>query len=101
MDATDRPLGAGSYARSTVSDDRSSYQPSLASNAERPRSREKGEHVTEDKDAIELSSSSSSSKRKSGKGEDNIQDGKDGMPNGGFWAWMQVLGSFFLMFNSW
>lgn len=23
------------------------------------------------------------------------------IPNGGFWAWMQVLGSFFLFFNSW
>lgn len=99
MDATDRPLGAGSYAHSTVSDDRSSYPPSLASNAERPHSREKGEHVIEDKDAIELSSSSS--KRKSGKGGNKDKDGKDGMPNGGFWAWMQVLGSFFLMFNSW
>jgi hypothetical protein len=23
------------------------------------------------------------------------------IPNGGFWAWMQVLGAFFLFFNSW
>lgn len=23
------------------------------------------------------------------------------VPNGGLWAWLQVLGSFFLFFNSW
>jgi hypothetical protein len=23
------------------------------------------------------------------------------IPNGGFWAWLQVLGGFFLLFNSW
>jgi hypothetical protein len=23
------------------------------------------------------------------------------IPNGGLWAWLQVLGSFFLLFNSW
>jgi hypothetical protein len=23
------------------------------------------------------------------------------IPNGGMWAWLQVLGSFFLLFNSW
>lgn len=26
---------------------------------------------------------------------------KDAIPNGGFTAWLQVVGSFFLIFNTW
>jgi hypothetical protein len=32
--------------------------------------------------------------------QQKVQDASS-IPNGGLWAWLQVLGSFFLLFNSW
>jgi len=93
MDATDRTISSPHE----LLDEKSSQHPNIPSTPvrsthERPanEAQEKDNHVVEDDDALEPVVS----RQASGKDADAI-------PNGGFWAWMQVLGSFFLMFNTW
>jgi hypothetical protein len=79
-------------------DEKSSQQPSLASwnsahsedRVANQRQKEEG-HVTKtDADGTEPAEAR----------HPNVQDASE-IPNGGLWAWLQVLGGFFLLFNSW
>lgn len=55
------------------------------------------ERVIEDKDDENTAESRLEPARSS---QPNVNDASK-IPNGGLWAWLQVLGAFFLLFNSW
>ena len=55
------------------------------------------ERVIEDKDDEDTDESRLEPDRSS---KPNVNDASE-VPNGGLWAWLQVLGAFFLLFNSW
>ncbi|KAI8937053.1 hypothetical protein NX059_006272 [Plenodomus lindquistii] len=87
---------------SHVSDEKSSQRPSLSSShtaqtAPAAHDQEKGAHVTADhplhhEQGAELVPVQSK--------HPSVRDASQ-IPNGGLWAWLQVLGAFFLLFNSW
>ncbi|KAH7078158.1 major facilitator superfamily domain-containing protein [Paraphoma chrysanthemicola] len=86
---------------SATLDEKPSRQPSISSSdsvrsnhdREANQLQEKGEHVTEQDDNIVPLEPVLSH-------HPSVRDASS-IPNGGFWAWMQVLGGFFLLFNSW
>jgi hypothetical protein len=100
MDATDRttrPADATSDIHSTTFEDKPSEQSFTSSqpvqddhDAATNRTQEKQKHVTEGDEALEPVVSKHPS----------VRDASS-IPNGGLWAWLQVLGGFFLLFNSW
>ena len=100
MNATDhstRPIDVASDTHSTTFDEKPSQQPSVSSDSVRSnhdrvanQDQEKGEHVTDEDEALEPVVSRHPS----------VRDASS-IPNGGLWAWLQVLGGFFLLFNSW
>ncbi|KAL6705787.1 hypothetical protein ACN47E_006425 [Coniothyrium glycines] len=95
-----KPIISGSS--STTLDEKPSRPVSLslsesvqsATNSVANQTQEKGQAMTKDDDqdgsALEPVRSAHPSVKDPSK-----------IPNGGFWAWMQVLGGFFLLFNSW
>jgi MFS family permease len=102
MERTTAPVGAGAspalITHSTVYYDKSSQQPSISSaksveNGLIPRAHQVQDfdRVTE-KDGTVLEPVQSR--------HPSVRDASS-IPNGGLWAWLQVLGSFFLLFNSW
>ncbi|KAF2025968.1 MFS general substrate transporter [Setomelanomma holmii] len=104
MERTTRPADAEttvSAANSTALDEKPSRHPSIStsesvrSNHDREANQlqEKGEHVTE-RDENDAPLEPVQSRHPS------VRDGSS-IPNGGTWAWLQVLGGFFLLFNSW
>jgi MFS family permease len=100
MDATDRttrPADATSDIHSPTFEDKPSEQSFTSSqpvqddhDAATNHTQEKQEHVTEGDEALEPVVSKHLSVRDT-----------SSIPNGGLWAWLQVLGGFFLLFNSW
>jgi hypothetical protein len=83
--------------QSNVFDEEPSQQPSFSSSKSRSDDRvanqgqEKDGHVTEpDGEVLEPVHSRHPSVKDASK-----------IPNGGLWAWLQVLGGFFLLFNTW
>jgi MFS family permease len=102
MERTTAPVGAGAspalITHSTVYYDKSSQRPSISSaksveNGLIPRAHQVQDfdRVTE-KDGTVLEPVQSR--------HPSVRDASS-IPNGGLWAWLQVLGSFFLLFNSW
>jgi hypothetical protein len=99
---TTRPVGAGSdtalSANTTAFDEKLSQQPSISSSKSVQSDdrvanpvQDKVEHVTE-WDSAKLEPVQSR--------HPSVRDASS-IPNGGLWAWLQVLGGFFLLFNSW
>lgn len=93
------PSDASTDAHSTTFEEKPSQQPSV-SGSDSVRSDagvvanqtpEKEHHVTEgDRPALEPVQSRHPSVKDASK-----------IPNGGLWAWLQVFGGFFLLFNTW
>jgi hypothetical protein len=97
MERATVPVGA-SASHSTVYDEKPSRQPSISSATSGVSGRNAAagqvhddHHVTE-KDGAVLEPVQSRHL--------SVRDASS-IPNGGLWAWLQVLGSFFLLFNSW
>jgi hypothetical protein len=58
-------------------------------------------HVTQDDRIVEEEKGTDDgSALKKVKSKHSVRDAGS-IPNGGLWAWLQVLGGFFLLFNSW
>jgi hypothetical protein len=83
--------------QSNAFDEKPSQQPSISSSKSESddqvanQAQEKDGHVTEtDGEVLEPIQSRHPSVKDASK-----------IPNGGLWAWLQVLGGFFLLFNSW
>lgn len=97
MERVTAPVGA-SASHSTVFDEKPSQQPSISSstsgvsgpNAAADQMHD-DHHVTEKAGAVLEPVQSR---------HPSVRDASS-IPNGGLWAWLQVLGSFFLLFNSW
>ncbi|KAH8732192.1 major facilitator superfamily domain-containing protein [Phaeosphaeriaceae sp. PMI808] len=79
-------------ANSAVIDEKPSQQTSASSslNQHDQVTQDKDLHVTKDDEALEQVQSRHPSVRDA-----------SAIPDGGLWAWLQVLGGFFLLFNSW
>ena len=104
MERTTRLADADTSAsdgKSAAFDEKPSRQPSVSSSdsvrsnhdREANQLQEKGEHVTEQDDNVTPLEPVQSR-------HPSVRDASS-IPNGGLWAWLQVLGGFFLLFNSW
>ncbi|KAF1842610.1 MFS general substrate transporter [Cucurbitaria berberidis CBS 394.84] len=101
----DQPRGTLEKQSNTVSDETPS-QPSLSSDSIRTRDsevasqlevQEKMQHVIGDGENQEETDDAALEPVQS---KHSVRDASS-IPDGGLWAWLQVLGGFFLLFNSW
>ncbi|OWY57886.1 MFS general substrate transporter [Alternaria alternata] len=89
---------------STTFDEKPSHQASLdslhsANTSVANQGQEKGQHVTEATDE-ERAAGLGATLEPVRSVHPSVKDVSK-IPNGGLWAWLQVLGGFFLLFNSW
>ena len=62
--------------------------------------RQEKAHVTQDDQIAEEETAKDGEALKKVRSKHSVRD-SGSIPDGGLWAWLQVLGGFFLLFNSW